>query len=97
MTEYVATRWYRAPEIMLSFQNYTKASMLALAHSFSLSLTLPSRYLVCRLYLCRNVGRQGFVPWSRLYLSLPFLLYGVLIAARCTSIELDYQHFGNSA
>lgn len=26
MTEYVATRWYRAPEIMLSFQNYTRAS-----------------------------------------------------------------------
>lgn len=28
MTEYVATRWYRAPEIMLSFQKYTKASKL---------------------------------------------------------------------
>lgn len=26
MTEYVATRWYRAPEIMLNFQSYTKAS-----------------------------------------------------------------------
>ena len=26
MTEYVATRWYRAPEIMLSHQNYTTAS-----------------------------------------------------------------------
>lgn len=25
LTEYVATRWYRAPEIMLSFQNYTTA------------------------------------------------------------------------
>lgn len=25
MTEYVATRWYRAPEIMLLFSNYTKA------------------------------------------------------------------------
>ncbi|ORX38797.1 kinase-like protein [Piromyces finnis] len=25
MTEYVATRWYRAPEIMLSFKCYTKA------------------------------------------------------------------------
>ncbi|RLV90873.1 Mitogen-activated protein kinase MKC1 [Spathaspora sp. JA1] len=25
MTEYVATRWYRAPEIMLSFSSYTKA------------------------------------------------------------------------
>ena len=29
MTEYVATRWYRAPEIMLSFQSYTKASTYA--------------------------------------------------------------------
>jgi serine/threonine protein kinase len=29
MTEYVATRWYRAPEIMLSFKNYTKASKLS--------------------------------------------------------------------
>ncbi|KAI5478903.1 hypothetical protein MNV49_004537 [Pseudohyphozyma bogoriensis] len=26
MTEYVATRWYRAPEIMLSFANYTTAN-----------------------------------------------------------------------
>lgn len=25
MTEYVATRWYRAPEIMLTFKEYTKA------------------------------------------------------------------------
>lgn len=25
MTEYVATRWYRAPEIMLTYQHYTKA------------------------------------------------------------------------
>ncbi len=25
MTEYVVTRWYRAPEIMLSCQEYTKA------------------------------------------------------------------------
>lgn len=25
MTEYVATRWYRAPEIMLAHRNYTKA------------------------------------------------------------------------
>jgi len=25
LTEYVATRWYRAPEIMLTFKEYTKA------------------------------------------------------------------------
>lgn len=29
MTEYVATRWYRAPEIMLSFKMYTKVSPIA--------------------------------------------------------------------
>jgi mitogen-activated protein kinase 1/3 len=27
MTEYVATRWYRAPEIMLTFKQYTKVSI----------------------------------------------------------------------
>ena len=34
MTEYVATRWYRAPEIMLSFQSYTKASMYTTCPTF---------------------------------------------------------------
>src|ERR1700759_17340 len=29
MTEYVATRWYRAPEIMLSFANYVRLSILS--------------------------------------------------------------------
>ena len=28
MTEYVATRWYRAPEIMLTFKQYTKVRPL---------------------------------------------------------------------
>jgi len=28
MTEYVATRWYRAPEIMLSFQNYNQGKRI---------------------------------------------------------------------
>ncbi|CAG8696704.1 7856_t:CDS:2, partial [Acaulospora colombiana] len=27
MTEYVATRWYRAPEIMLGFENYDEATL----------------------------------------------------------------------
>ena len=30
MTEYVATRWYRAPEIMLSFKMYTKVCSIRL-------------------------------------------------------------------
>ena len=28
LTEYVATRWYRAPEIMLNSKGYTKSSIL---------------------------------------------------------------------
>lgn len=39
MTEYVATRWYRAPEIMLSFQSYTKASEWPLVPSLAYKLT----------------------------------------------------------
>ena len=42
MTEYVATRWYRAPEIMLSFQSYTKASQYSkiLCHRLYSSFSL---------------------------------------------------------
>lgn len=51
MTEYVATRWYRAPEIMLSFQSYTKASMASrFTNCKSHLANLYSRCLVCRLY-----------------------------------------------
>ena len=35
MTEYVATRWYRAPEIMLSFKMYTKVVCAVLNQSRS--------------------------------------------------------------
>jgi len=30
LTEYVATRWYRAPEIMLNSKGYSKASILVI-------------------------------------------------------------------
>jgi mitogen-activated protein kinase 1/3 len=32
MTEYVATRWYRAPEIMLTFKQYTKVRPFIPSH-----------------------------------------------------------------
>ncbi|KAJ9109719.1 hypothetical protein QFC19_001949 [Naganishia cerealis] len=32
MTEYVATRWYRAPEVMLSFKQYTKSIRIRYSH-----------------------------------------------------------------
>ncbi len=33
MTEYVATRWYRAPEIMLSFANYVRVLISMISRS----------------------------------------------------------------
>src|SRR5271170_7703764 len=44
MTEYVATRWYRAPEIMLSFQSYTKASMSLSVFSHALNIYVPPKF-----------------------------------------------------
>src|SRR3569833_1360688 len=46
MTEYVATRWYRAPEIMLSFQSYTKASKSFFFCVCSLSLSLSFSFFL---------------------------------------------------
>ena len=45
MTEYVATRWYRAPEIMLTFKQYTKVRTLAplLASTSPAPCSRPSR------------------------------------------------------
>jgi len=61
MTEYVATRWYRAPEIMLSFQSYTKASMCTsdLCHTKDNSNTTLSRRLVRRLHSRRTSRQQA--------------------------------------
>jgi mitogen-activated protein kinase 7 len=58
-TEYVATRWYRAPEIMLSFAEYTKASTLHFRSTFVLVIltTSPSRRMVSWLYPCRTSRR----------------------------------------
>lgn len=33
LTEYVTTRWYRAPEVMISNQNYSTASKLTITKS----------------------------------------------------------------
>ena len=44
MTEYVATRWYRAPEIMLSFGNYVSLDGISKADLSSIVfLGLDSR------------------------------------------------------
>lgn len=68
MTEYVATRWYRAPEIMFSFESYSKAGEPpSLCYSqLNLMSTCLSGYLVCWLHLCGDVLAETPVSWHRL-------------------------------
>jgi serine/threonine protein kinase len=63
MTEYVATRWYRAPEIMLTFKQYTKVSVsLCVRLQYTDGCRSGHRYLVCWVYPCRDVVRKTLVP-----------------------------------
>lgn len=43
MTEYVATRWYRAPEIMLSFKMYTKVGDFDQSSRATVTVCYPFR------------------------------------------------------
>lgn len=45
MTEYVATRWYRAPEIMLTFKQYTKVRHFNLLYAPYQTDMYPRRQL----------------------------------------------------
>lgn len=71
MTEYVATRWYRAPEVMLSFKQYTKVSVRAsMETGFRMLMTSVrgevDRCLEYRMYLGGDVKRKASLPWERL-------------------------------
>ena len=64
MTEYVATRWYRAPEIMLTFKQYTKVRNfffsvdVHLHHHGSLFYASGYRRVVRWLHPCRDALRK---------------------------------------
>jgi mitogen-activated protein kinase 1/3 len=63
MTEYVATRWYRAPEIMLTFKQYTKVSVpFAIRVPYTDRHWSGHRRLVCWVHPCRDVVRKTLVP-----------------------------------
>jgi hypothetical protein len=72
MTEYVATRWYRAPEIMLTFKEYTVSvclilSLSALSDRRCLFRVESDRRLVCRLHPCRDALWEAPISRSRLF------------------------------
>lgn len=67
MTEYVATRWYRAPEIMLTFKEYTKAIDVwsvgcILAEMLSGKPLFPGKDCKYRLTATLHMGRRCMLP-----------------------------------
>jgi len=71
MTEYVATRWYRAPEIMLSFKMYTKVSPTLCRTNSLIHLIIIAghRCMGCRLHSCGAPHRTASFPRSGLWSS----------------------------
>ena len=67
MTEYVATRWYRAPEIMLSFKMYTKAGKIVKSLWVHTDRPSGNRPLGGWMHSCGAVERKTAVPRSRLW------------------------------
>lgn len=72
MTGYVSTRYYRAPEIMLTWQKYDvagkQAELVSRLLQFAirlLTLFCCSRHLECRLHLCRDARGPAAFPWQR--------------------------------
>jgi serine/threonine protein kinase len=67
MTEYVATRWYRAPEIMLSFANYVRRRIRVLSPlpGFGLisSLHLPPFFRRPRRSMCGLLVASWLSCW----------------------------------
>ena len=67
MTGYVATRWYRAPEIMLNWMHYNQTGKETLLQSpapHSDLFLLFSGSLVCWLHHGRDVDGEDSVPWN---------------------------------
>jgi serine/threonine protein kinase len=71
MTHYVVTRWYRAPEIMLSGNSYDQSSkhtpftpskLISKISTEKLTGFINnSRYVVSWMYICRTSWRQSLV------------------------------------
>lgn len=72
LTEYVATRWYRAPEIMLNSKVNMGLFLLQWIKTSIINFLLQPglhqihRHLVCWLYLSRDAIQPTHFPWKAL-------------------------------
>jgi mitogen-activated protein kinase 1/3 len=73
MTEYVATRWYRAPEIMLSFRKYitVRCSQTVTIKAYLCPCLIGNRPLGYRVYPSRTLSSPTTVSGKALYRTTP--------------------------
>lgn len=87
MTGYVSTRYYRAPEIMLTWQKYDVAGLLGHPLAVTrLSSCSASRYLEHRLHIRRNARGQAALPRQRPYVARLCVSFPNNQLLRCESI-----------
>lgn len=73
MTGYVSTRYYRAPEIMLTWQKYDVAGELFTPIHKSDLNEKHSGHLEHRVHFRRNAGGQATVPRQRPFVTCRYL------------------------
>lgn len=99
MTGYVATRWYRAPEIMLSKEVTVILSMQLLVENFRLdALQHDRRCLERGLHHGRAADWSHFVPGIRpwvVWQILPTIRFQFKNIFRYSSTQLNYGDSGN--
>ncbi len=67
LTDYVATRWYRAPEILLGSNQYSKS-----VDMWSVGCIVGEMYNRCPLFMGKSTYHQ--VPYYLTYILLTFLI-----------------------
>ena len=95
MTAYVATRWYRAPEVLLSLKQYTRAIDMWSVGCI-LAEMLGRRHVVLVQYKCAKARRYLF-PGSNYVEQLKFILnvLGALQLSIAAAINLQIEIMSN--
>lgn len=64
MTDYVATRWYRAPELLLGYKEYDYAGNRVISAIVSNIEIINSRYVVGWLHSRRTTEKKSVPSWN---------------------------------
>ena len=75
MTDYVATRWYRAPELLLQYKEYGPSGKISKENKKK--TVLISGYLVSWLHICRTTQKKTIFAWLRQFILKDFACFNL--------------------